>query len=172
MATVRWDPFRDFMSLQDRMNRLFDERLRTGARSEESLTGTLVPPVDIYETEHAIVLEADLPGLDLNDLDLRVENNTLTVRGERKPSGDVREENYHRMERGYGVFTRTFALPNTVNPDNINAGYNNGVLQITLAKREETKPKQIRVQVQSGQGAINPAGEKSVGSGKTAKQVA
>ncbi len=169
MATVRWDPFRDLLNLQDRMNRLFDERLRTGTRGEESLTGTLVPPVDIYETEHAIVLEADLPGLDLNDLDLRVENNTLTVRGERKPTSEVKEENYHRVERGYGAFARTFALPNTVDPENITAGYNNGVLQIRLAKREETKPKQIRVQVQ---GAINAAGEKTVGSGKTAKQVA
>ncbi len=148
MSIVRWEPFRDLMALQHRMNRLFEDRLGSFRGGEESLTGTMLPPVDIYETEQELVLEADLPGLDQNDLDIRVENNTLTVRGERKQSREVKEENYHRVERSYGAFARTFSLPNTVDPEKITASYHNGTLQVKMAKREESKPKQIRVQVQ------------------------
>lgn len=143
---VRWDPFRDLVALQDRMNRLFDDRL-SGMRGEENISATARPPVDIYETEQAIVMEADVPGLDLNDLDIRVENNTLLFRGERKLSSEVKEEDYHRIERGYGAFARSFSLPATVDPEKIQASYNNGVLRISMAKREETKPKQIKVQL-------------------------
>ncbi len=149
MPIVRWEPFRNLVSLQERMNRLLDDRLaRVGG--EEALTGAFLPPVDIYETEHAIVLEADVPGLNLEDLDIRVENNTLIVRGERKVSSEVKEENYHRVERAYGSFARSFTLPNQVDPQQINATYENGVLRLTMAKREEAKPKQIKVEVTGG----------------------
>lgn len=149
MPIVRWEPFRDLLSLQERMNRLFDNRLPRGG-GEEPLTGAFLPPVDIYETEHAIVLEADVPGLNLEDLDIRVENNTLTVRGERKISSEVKEENYHRVERAYGSFARSFTLPNQVDPQQISATYENGVLRLSMAKREEAKPKQIKVEVTGG----------------------
>lgn len=146
MPIVRWEPFRNLVALQDRLNQLFDDRLDR-FRREESLTGTMLPPVNIYEREDALVLEADIPGLNQEDLDIRVENNTLTVRGERKISGEVKEENYHRTERSYGTFERSFSLPDTVDPEKIEASYNNGVLRLTMAKRAETRPKQIKVQV-------------------------
>jgi HSP20 family protein len=146
MPIVRWEPFRDLLSLQERMNRLFEDRLAR-VRGEEPMTGSFAPPVDIYETEQAIVLEVDVPGLKLEDLDIRVENNTLTIRGERQQSTEVKEENYHRVERYYGSFTRSFAVPNQVDPQKIEATYENGVLRLTMAKREESKPKQIKVEV-------------------------
>ncbi len=149
MPVVRWEPFQNLLSLQERMNRLFDDRLsRFGA--EESLTGTFAPPVDIYETEQAIVLEADVPGLSLEDLDIRVENNTLTLRGERKQRTEVSEENCHRVERFYGSFSRSFTIPNHVDPQKIKASYEGGVLRVEMAKREETKPKQIKIEVNGG----------------------
>jgi HSP20 family protein len=107
----------------------------------------IAPPVDIYENEHAIVLEADVPGLSLDDLDIRVENNTLTMRGERKQITDVKEENCHRVERFYGAFSRSFTIPNLVDTQKIKASYDKGVLRVEMAKREETKPKQIRIEV-------------------------
>lgn len=167
MSLVRWDPFRDLLSLQERMNRLFDDRLARFRPGEESLTGTMLPPVDIYENADALVLEADIPGLDMNDLDIRVENNTLTIRGERKLAAEVQEENRHRVERIYGSFTRSFALPSTVDPEKIEASYDNGVLRLTMAKREETKPKQIKIQIQAaGTQAV------SAGASKEKKQIA
>ena len=146
MPIVRWEPFCDFVTLRDRMNRLFGES-RAHFHGEESLVGDWLPAVDIYETEDAVMLQADVPGLDMNDLDIRVENNVLTLRGERKITKEVKEENYRRVERHYGSFARSFSLPNTVDPEKINATYNSGVLQVTMGKREETKPKQIKVRV-------------------------
>ena len=143
---TRWDPFRELAQLQDRVNRLFQE---TGsAQHDEGLTTTsFVPPVDIYETEHNIVLKVEVPGVEQKDLDIRIENNTITIRGERKFEKEVKEENFHRVERRYGSFQRSFSLPNIVNTESVSADYENGLLQVTLAKRAEAKPKQIKVNV-------------------------
>jgi HSP20 family protein len=127
------------------VNRLFSDVLdRTG---EESSLTTWAPAVDIYETEHELVVKADLPDVDAKDLDIRVENNILTIRGERKFEKRVSEENYLRVERAYGAFSRSFSLANTVNSEAIKADYQNGVLTLTVPKREEAKPKQIKVNV-------------------------
>jgi len=147
MSIVRWDPFRDLSTLQERVNRLFVGTLGP-FRGEEALS-RWAPPVDIYETEQEIVLKADLPEVKLEDVDIRVENNTLTVKGERRMENEVKEDNYHRVERYYGGFARTFSLPNTVDAEKIRADYNDGVLRITMPKREEAKPKQIKVSVNS-----------------------
>lgn len=141
--------FRELMTLQDRMNRLFDQSLPQSRGAEGSLfTGTWTPSVDIYETENSIVLKADLPEVNPADVDIRVEDNMLFLRGDRKMEKEVTEENYHRVERSYGSFARSFALPHTIASDRITAEYKNGVLRITLPKREESKPKQIKVAVQ------------------------
>ncbi len=147
MSLVRWEPFRDLLSLQERMNRFYDQSLRTAATPSEEQLGTWAPSVDIYETEKEIVLRADLPGIKLEDVDIRVENNVLTVRGERKFEKDVKQDSYHRVERVYGSFARTFTLPNTVNAEKIHATYEQGVLQILMPKREEARPKQIKIEV-------------------------
>jgi len=142
---TRWEPSRGLTTLQDQINRLFSDSLdRTG--KEGSLT-TWAPAVDIYETEHELVVKADLPDIDPKDLDSRVENNILTIRGERKFEKKVDEDNYLRVERAYGTFSRSFTLANTVNADAIKAEYQNGVLTLTIPKREEAKPKQIKVNV-------------------------
>ena len=142
--------FRDLMTLQERMNRLFQESLpRTTNARDELYAGTWLPAVDIYEDEQAIVLKADLPEIDPKNVDIRVEDNTLFLKGERKFEKEVKEENFHRVERAYGSFARSFALPHTVAADKIVAEYKNGVLKITMPKREESKPKQIQVSVNS-----------------------
>ncbi len=142
---TRWDPLREFATLQDRMNRLFP---RGPEGQDESLTTTaFAPPVDVYEDEHNVTLKIEVPGIDEKDIDVRIENNTLTVHGERKFEKDEKEENYRRVERQYGSFTRTFTLPNTVNQDSVHADYDKGVLKITLAKKAEAKPKQIKVNI-------------------------
>src|SRR5208282_5712036 len=144
---TRWDPARELYALQNRMNRLFEEQY--GGKSEDSLTtaGAFVPPVDIYEDEHSIQLKLEVPGIDEKDLDIKVENNVLSVSGERKLEREEKEENFHRVERRYGSFTRSFTLPNTVSTDDIQADYDHGVLKVRLAKRAEAKPKQIKVSV-------------------------
>ena len=142
---TRWDPFREIATLQDRLNRLFPEFGRGG--DELTTTGAFAPPVDIYEDEHSIVVKAEVPGVDQKDIDVRLENNTLTIRGERKFEKEEKEENFHRIERRYGSFVRSFTLPNTVSPDDVKAEYDNGVLKVRLGKRAEAKPKQIRVDV-------------------------
>jgi HSP20 family protein len=105
------------------------------------------PAVDIFETEQNVVLKAELPGIDPKDVEVRVENNTLFLKGQRKFENEVKEENYHRIERSYGSFTRTFALPSTVNADNVTAEYKSGILTLTMPKREEAKPKTIKINV-------------------------
>jgi HSP20 family protein len=144
----RWEPFRGLNTLQEQVNRLFDEgisRTRTG----QTDLATWAPAVDIYEAENELVVKADLPGLQEKDIDIRVENNTLTIRGERKFEKEVSEENYLRVERAYGAFTRSFSLPNTINTEGIHAEYRNGTLVVRLPKREESKPKQIKVNVEA-----------------------
>jgi HSP20 family protein len=109
--------------------------------------GTFIPPVDIYEDENKLTLKLEVPGIEEKDLDVRLENNTLTVRGERKLEQEEKEENFHRIERRYGAFSRSFTLPNTVDVENVRANYENGILRLELLKRAEAKPKQIKVSV-------------------------
>jgi HSP20 family protein len=147
MNTVtRWDQSRGLTSLQDQVIRLFEDN-STRDRLGHADLATWAPPVDIYETENELVLKADLPDLEEKDIDVRVENNLLTIRGERKFEKDINEDNYLRVERAYGPFTRSFSLPNTVNSESVRAEYHNGVLSLHLAKREESKPKQIKITV-------------------------
>jgi HSP20 family protein len=150
MAITRWDPFRDVLALQNRMNSLFQDYTRGTGEGDVVATASFVPPVDVYEDEHKIVLKLEVPGMKLEDFDVQIENNTLTIRGERKFEKEEKEENFHRIERRYGSFFRSFALPNTVNAEKVDANYEAGVLKIALAKREESKPKQIKVQVGPG----------------------
>jgi HSP20 family protein len=145
---TRWEPFREFTTLQDRMNRLFRDSF--GDRREEALTTTsFAPAVDVYEDEHNVTLKFEVPGIEEKDIDVRIENNTLTVHGERKFEKEEKEENFRRVERQYGSFTRSFSLPNTVDTEGVQANYDKGVLKIKLAKKAEAKPKQIKVNVGS-----------------------
>jgi HSP20 family protein len=141
----RWEPFRGAATLQEQVNRLFGNVLEHSG--EESNLTSWAPAVDIYETEHELVVKADLPELDPKELDIRVENNLLTIRGERKFEKKVNEDHYLRAERVYGSFSRSFSLANTVNAEAIKADYQNGVLTLTIPKREEAKPRQIKVNV-------------------------
>jgi HSP20 family protein len=146
---TRWDPFREFTTIQDRMNRLFRDSYGTEGREEALTTTSFAPPVDVYEDEHNVTLKIEVPGIDEKDIDVRIENNTLTVHGERKFEQEEKEENYRRVERQYGSFTRTFTLPNTVDQESVQADYDKGVLKVKLAKKAEAKPKQIKVNVGS-----------------------
>jgi HSP20 family protein len=152
MNTItRWDQPRGWSSfLQGQVNRLFEDNF-TRDHSGHADLATWAPPVDIYETENELVVKADLPDLQEKDIDVRVENNTLTIRGERKFEKDVNPDNYLRVERSYGSFIRSFSLPNTVSSENIRAEYRNGVLTLHMTKREESKRKQIKISV-SGNG--------------------
>src|SRR6202158_5612034 len=146
---TRYDPFREFATLQDRMNRLF-RAPRVSEGHDESLTTTaFAPPVDVYEDEHNITLKIEVPGIDEKDIDVRIENNTLTVHGERKFEKEEKEENFRRVERQYGSFTRSFTLPNTVDAEHVQAHYDKGILKVQLAKKAEAKPKQIKINVGS-----------------------
>src|ERR1700680_1546091 len=149
---TRWEPFREFSTMQDRvnrMNRLFRESYSPESPEEALTTTSYAPPVDIYEDEHNITLKIDVPGIDEKDIDVRIEGNTLTVHGERKIEKEEKEENFRRVERQYGEFTRSFTLPNSVDPNKLSAHYDKGVLKIKLAKKAEAKPKQIKVNVGS-----------------------
>jgi HSP20 family protein len=146
---TRFEPFREFSTLQDRMNRLFRESYNEGGRDESLTTSSFAPAVDVYEDEHNVTLKIEVPGIDEKDIDIQLENNTLTVHGERKIEKDEKEENYRRVERQYGSFTRTFTLPPTVDGEKVSANYEKGVLKITLPKKAEAKPKQIKVTIGS-----------------------
>ena len=141
---TRWEPFREFSTLQDRMNRLLRESFE--GQDQALSTSSFAPAVDVYEDEHQVTLKIEVPGIDEKDIDVRVENNTLTVTGERKIE---KEENYRRVERQYGSFTRTFTLPPTVDNEQVSANYEKGVLKIALPKKAEAKPKQIKVNIGS-----------------------
>jgi len=149
---TRWEPFREFSTIQDRtnrMNRLFRESYSPEGPEEALTTTNFAPPVDIYEDEHNITLKLEVPGIDEKDIDVRIEGNTLTVHGERKIEKEEKEENFRRIERQYGSFTRSFTLPSSVDPAQVSANYDKGVLRINLAKKAEAKPKQIKVNVGS-----------------------
>ena len=146
MRTVsRFEPFRGTSSLQEQINRLFNDAFERPG--DESNLTSWAPAVDIFKTEHELVVKADLPDVDRKDLDIRVENNILSIRGERKFEKKVSEDKYLRVERAYGSFSRSFSLANTVNLEAIKADYQNGVLTLTVPKREEAKPKQIKINV-------------------------
>src|SRR6266571_204423 len=140
---------RDFSTLQDRVNRIFRESFSPEGSDEALTTSNFAPPVDVYEDEHNITLKIEVPGIDEKDIDVRIENNTLTVHGERKFEKEEKEENFRRVERQYGSFTRSFTLPNTVDAEQVQAHYEQGILKVQLAKKAEAKPKQVKVNVGS-----------------------
>lgn len=144
-AITRWDPFHNLSTLQDQVNRLFEGSLPR--RSDQSALTTWAPAVDIYETENELVLKADLPDVNENDLDIRIESNILTIKGERKFEEKVKEDNYLRVERTYGSFSRSFSLPSTIDSSSVKAEYKNGVLVVELPKRAESKPRQVKINV-------------------------
>ena len=145
MSIVRYDPFRDLRTLQEEVNRLFSTNLTRSFGDEGIARGAWAPSVDIYENKDQIVLEAELPGMKQDDFDLSIENSVITLRGERRFEKTDEADNYHRVERSYGAFTRSFTLPQTVSAEGATAEYNNGVLRVTLPKREETKARRIQV---------------------------
>ncbi len=158
MAITRWDPFREVVALQNRVNSLFREM----NEEDNPLTAaSFVPAVDIYEDAKKVVLKLEVPGIEEKDLDIRVENHTLTVKGERKFEAEEKEQNFHRIERRYGSFYRAFTLPSTVDAENVQASYNAGVLKLELAKKPEAQPKQIKISVDT---------EKKVEAGKKAEE--
>jgi HSP20 family protein len=148
MTISRYDPFRDLRNLQEEVNRLFTGNV--GRAYDEGITrGAWTPSVDIYENKEQIVLEAELPGMKREDFELSIESNVITLRGERHFEKRDESDNYHRVERAYGTFTRSFTLPNTVNGEGASADYRNGVLRVTVPKREETKARRIEVKAES-----------------------
>jgi len=147
MAIVRYNPIRELRTMQEQMNRLLNLSWNHEIAGEDIKDGIWQPSVDIYETADSIVIKAELPDVEQKDIDVRIEDNTLTLKGERKHDGDVQKENYHRIERYFGSFQRSFSLPATIQQENVSAICDKGVLTITLPKKEETKPKQISIKV-------------------------
>ncbi|MGA1981339.1 MAG: Hsp20/alpha crystallin family protein [Acidobacteriaceae bacterium] len=158
MTLTRFVPFRsplaDVAVLQNRLNSIFSDFARPDVEDESLAMGNFIPPVDVYEDAHELVLKLEVPGIKQEDLDVKLENQTLTVKGERKFEKNEKEENFHRIERRYGSFTRSFTLPQTVDAGAVKANYENGVLTISLAKKEAAKPKQVKVEI--GVGAPQP----------------
>jgi HSP20 family protein len=153
MAITRWDPFREVVSLQNRVNSLFRD-LNDG--ESPLTTASFVPAVDVYEDDKKVTLKLEVPGVEEKDLDVSVENNTLTVKGERKFEAEEKEENFHRIERRYGSFFRAFTLPSTVDTEHIKAAYNAGVLKLELTKKPEAQPKQIKINVSGAKKVEEP----------------
>ncbi|MEW6369181.1 MAG: Hsp20/alpha crystallin family protein [Acidobacteriota bacterium] len=147
MAIVRWEPFREMLGLQDRVNRMMQDLWRWDRPAADVQAGAWSPAVDIYETGSDIVVKAELPEVDKKDIKISIESNTLTLQGERRVEKEIKEEDYHRIERSYGSFSRSFTLPVTVDQEKVQADYKDGVLRITLPKKPEHKPKQIAVNV-------------------------
>jgi len=146
-AIVRFDPFRDMVSLRDRMDRLFEDSLSGIKGGEEDLGfAGWSPAVDIYETGDSLVIRAEIPGVEKDDVSIEVKDSTLKLRGERKLEKEVKEENYHRMECSYGSFQRIFTLPTSVDQDKISANFKNGMLEVSLPRKEEKKPRQIEIE--------------------------
>lgn len=148
MPSSPWDPFRDMSVLQERMNRLFDESLaRSRTAEEENPMGAWLPAVDVYETDDQVVIRVDLPGVDQNSIDLRIEDGSLILKGERKFASGENREDFLRIERTYGRFQRTFRLPGSVDQQSVQANQRNGVLEIALSKRESSRPQAIKIEV-------------------------
>lgn len=147
MAIVKYNPFRELRTMQDQMNRMLDMAWNREF-GEELKEGVWQPPVDIYEDETSVVIKAEVPDVDQKDIEVKIENNTLTLRGERKHASEIRKENYYRVERYFGQFQRSFSLPQSIDQDKVEASCDKGILTITLPKRDESpKPKQISVKV-------------------------
>lgn len=146
MAIVKYNPFRELRAMQEQMNRLLDLTWNREA-GEVLKEGVWQPPVDIYEDQNAVFIKAELPGIEQKDIEVKIEDSTLTIRGERTQESELKSENYHRMERYYGAFQRSFALPQTIDQEKVQATCDKGVLTIILPKKDETKPKQIKVAV-------------------------
>ena len=147
MAIVRWEPFRDMVTAQRDFDRIFREAFSPQFGDTELSTRAWAPAVDIYETDNDIVLKAELPGVDPKDVEVRVEDNTLYLKGVRNYEKEVKEQNYHRIERSYGSFARSFSLPNSIDAEKVKAEYKDGLLTLTMPKREEAKPKTIKIDV-------------------------
>jgi len=145
MAIIKWDPFRDLVTLRERMNRLFEDMAVSRGEEKDLATSSWAPAVDIYETENEVVLTAEIPGIEEKDIEIKVEDNTLTLKGERKFEKETKEENYHRIERAYGSFFRSFTLPTYVDQDKVEAEHENGVLKIHMPKRAELKPRKVKI---------------------------
>jgi HSP20 family protein len=146
MAITKWDPFKDFVVLRDRMNRLFEDMVSSPKLEDTGIMqSTWSPAVDIYETENDLVLTAEIPGVEEKDVEIKIEDNTLTLKGERKFEKETREENFHRIERAYGSFYRSFSLPNYIDQDKISADYENGLLKIHMPKKPEVKPRKVKI---------------------------
>jgi len=143
MAIIRWDPFRDLVTLRDKMNRLFEDAVR--GEEKDLITSSWAPAVDIYETENELVLAAEVPGVEEKDVEISVEDNTLSIRGERKFQKETKEENYHRIERSYGSFYRSFTLPSYVDQERIHAEHESGVLKVHMPKKPEVKPRKVKI---------------------------
>jgi HSP20 family protein len=172
MSIVRYDPFRDLRSLQNEVNRLFSSNLSQAFGDEGIGRGAWNPSVDIYENKDQIVIEAELPGMNREDFDLTIENNVITLRGERRFEKKEETDNYHRVERSYGSFTRSFTLPQTVSGEGATAEYKNGVLRVTLPKREEVKARRIEIGGESGEAKGTRAIEAKVENVKTEEDTA
>ena len=155
MAIVRWEPLRDLMTAQTDFGRLFREAFAPFSGETEISTRAWAPPVDIYETENDIVVKAELPGVDPKDVEVRIEDNTLYLKGERKFEKEVKEQNYHRVERSYGSFARSFSLPSSIDASTVKAEFKDGLLTVTMPKREEAKPKTVKVEVAANQPAAS-----------------
>jgi len=145
MAIIRWDPLRDLVSIRDKMNRLFEDAVTQRGEEKELVASSWAPAVDIYEDEAQLVLTAEVPGLSEQDVEIKIEDNVLSIQGERKLEKETREENYHRIERAYGSFYRSFTLPNYIDQDKIRAEHESGVLKITMPKKAELKPRKVRI---------------------------
>ena len=145
MAIIRWDPFKDMVTLKERMNRLFEEAFAGQGERGEMVSASWYPTVDIHEKDKELILTAELPGVEEKDIDIEVEGNTLTIKGKREMEKETKEEDYHRIERSYGSFYRSFALPSYVMADKIKAEHTDGLLKITMPKKAELKPKKVKV---------------------------
>ncbi len=145
MAIIRWDPFRDLLTLREKMNRLFEDAVTSRGEQKDLITSAWAPAVDIYEDENQLVLTAEIPGMDEKDVEIKLEDNMLSIQGERKMEKETKEENYHRLERAYGSFYRSFTLPNYIDQEKIHAEHENGVLKITMPKKPELKPRKVKI---------------------------
>jgi len=145
MAIIRWDPFRDIVTLREKMNRLFEDAVTHRGEEKDLTSSSWTPAVDIYEDENQLVLSAEVPGIEEKDVEIKIEDSTLIIQGERKMEKETKEENYHRIERAYGSFYRSFTLPNYIDQEKIHAEHENGVLKITMPKKPELKPRKVKI---------------------------
>jgi HSP20 family protein len=145
MAIIRWDPFRDLITIREKMNRLFEDAVTSRGEEKDMMSSSWSPSVDIFETENELVLTAEVPGIDEKDIEIKLEDNTLTLKGERKFEKETKEENYHRIERAYGSFYRSFTLPSYINQDKISAEHQNGILKVIMPKQTELKPRNVKI---------------------------